>query len=433
MTIQSGDGDVILDMRTKGIPGRIPSIGLDDIGAMNWNVLREDMSLPLAVMRESGIRHNSRWMKRFMEESGSQIAPHGKTSMSPMLFDLELEDGAWGITLATAHQVQVARSFGHKRIFLANQLVGKAAISFIMEELRTDPDFEFYCLADSLENVHDIARAARAAGLPKPVNMLVEIGIVGGRTGCRTIEDGLVVARAVAADTGTLVLAGVEGYEGLLRRRDGSESKALVDAFLDKLMDFAHRCDAEHLFGIERPILSAGGSQYYDLVVDSAADAGLRERFLVLVRSGCYLTQDSLVFKTAFDHLRERNPALAEMDGGLQTAIEVWAYVQSRPEPTSAILNFGKRDASHDHMPIALNWFRPGSDMNAPAEMDDGHVVTQLNDQHCFMTVPEETPLKVGDMVCFGISHPCLTFDKWRVVYVVNDDYDVVAAGSTYF
>jgi D-serine dehydratase len=36
-------------------------------------------------------------------------------------------------------------------------------------------------------------------------------------------------------------------------------------------------------------------------------------------------------------------------------------------------------------------------------------------------------------MVGCGISHPCTTFDKWRVMYVVNEDYDVVSAVTTYF
>jgi D-serine dehydratase len=36
-------------------------------------------------------------------------------------------------------------------------------------------------------------------------------------------------------------------------------------------------------------------------------------------------------------------------------------------------------------------------------------------------------------MVAFGISHPCLTFDKWQVLPVVDDDYGIVAAVRTFF
>ena len=42
-------------------------------------------------------------------------------------------------------------------------------------------------------------------------------------------------------------------------------------------------------------------------------------------------------------------------------------------------------------------------------------------------------PVRVGDLVGLGISHPCTTFDKWQVVYVVDDDYAIVDAVKTFF
>jgi D-serine dehydratase len=44
-----------------------------------------------------------------------------------------------------------------------------------------------------------------------------------------------------------------------------------------------------------------------------------------------------------------------------------------------------------------------------------------------------EEHLQVGDLVCCGISHPCLAFDKWRAIPVVNDDYEVVDLYHTFF
>ncbi|MFX9054273.1 hypothetical protein ABTN50_20520, partial [Acinetobacter baumannii] len=77
-----------------------------------WNVLREDLPLPVAVISQAALRHNSAWMRDFLARSGASIAPHGKTTMAPGLFDLQLDDGAWAITVGTPHQIQVARSFG---------------------------------------------------------------------------------------------------------------------------------------------------------------------------------------------------------------------------------------------------------------------------------------------------------------------------------
>ncbi|WP_035660696.1 amino acid deaminase [Bradyrhizobium sp. Ec3.3] len=423
----------MLDDCTKGIPAGTLPFPIEEIGNKGWNVLAEDLTLPVAVLKQRDIEHNSAWMQTFLTAGGAHIAPHGKTTMSPELFNVQIADGAWGITLATAHQVQVARKFGFRRIFLANQLIGKAAIAGVLNEIENDATFEFYCIADSVANVATLARAATETGLTRPLNVLVELGYQGGRTGCRTSEEALDVARAIAAAPGRLALAGVEGFEGLMRGDTAAESKAMVDAYLSRLVDLAEKCEAAGLFAARQPIISAGGSQYYDVVVDQLRQRDRTSRFLLLLRSGCYLTHDSGLYRRAFEQLRERNPALAATRGGLRSALEVWAYVQSRPEDKKAIVNFGKRDASHDDPPVALHWYRPGSDMPAPRPIGEGYSVLRLNDQHCHLEIPADSPLAVGDMIAFGISHPCLTFDKWRALYVVDEAYQVVSAISTYF
>ena len=421
-----------LNLREKGVPALAGPLEPSATGARDWSVLREDLPLPVAVLKESALRHNSAWMKAFLTGRDARIAPHGKTTMSPALFDLQLEDGAWGVTLSTAHQIQVARSFGYTRIFMANQLVGRSAIDYVLGELRDHADFEFYCLVDSIANAQAIAQAARRLGLSRPVQVLVELGYAGGRTGCRTVEEALALARLVAGSE-TLALSGIEGFEGLLRGQTRGETVDLVDAFLVEMTTLAARCSREQLFAGETVLLSAGGSSFYDLVVAKLKTANLGRPSVILLRAGCYITHDSVMYVRAFDALGERDPELAARDGGLQAALEVWAYVQSRPEPNKAIIGFGKRDASYDDPPVALAWFRPGGAMDAPIPVPPGHEVVRLNDQHCHLTVPSDSPLAVGDMVSFGISHPCLTFDKWRVIHVVDDDYRVTSSIRTYF
>ena len=41
--------------------------------------------------------------------------------------------------------------------------------------------------------------------------------------------------------------------------------------------------------------------------------------------------------------------------------------------------------------------------------------------------------LRVGDLFSFGISHPCTAFEKWDVLYRVDQDYNVTEAIKTYF
>jgi len=221
-----------VDGRTKGYPAGIPGSTIGAIGKQGWNLLREDVPLPAAVLRQSAMDHNSKWMRAFLARTGAKIAPHGKTPMSPQLFDLQLKDGAWAITLATAQQIAVARRYGVQRIVMANQLVGRQAIRYVLDELKRDPGFDFYCLVDSPETVAILAEAAKAANIGRPLQVLLEGGMAGGRTGVRDQETGLNVARAVQAAAPFLALRGVEGFEGLVA---GPAESGKVHAFLDFL------------------------------------------------------------------------------------------------------------------------------------------------------------------------------------------------------
>jgi D-serine dehydratase len=435
MKIQEIDA-MILDGSVKGMPGDVQPFPLGQIGSKGWNVLRGDLPLPLAVLRQSALRHNGHWMREFLALSGAVIAPHGKTTMSPQLFADQLADGAWAITVATVQQLHICRKFDIDRVVLANQLVGRPAISYVLNEIKQNPAFDFYCLVDSVPNVEQLAQAARAIAPGRPLQVLLEGGMAGGRTGCRDTAAALSVARAVKDAAPHLVLRGVEGFEGLIHTDSPANDAATVSRFLDFLVEIAFACEKAELFPPGRIIISAGGSAFYDLVVSRFSKAGMAREFLVLTRSGCYLTHDSKMYREAFAQIRKRSPGLDNLGPGLMPALEIWAYVQSRPEPTKAILTAGKRDLSYDiDLPVPLKWLRPatGAGAGAITELGPGHNVTELNDQHCHVKIPADSPLAFGDMVALGISHPCTTFDKWQVMAVVDDDYNVVSAVRTFF
>ena len=420
-----------LDERVKGVPGGVRDLRLGDVGHKGWNLLKEDLPLPVAVLKSGALDNNSRWMSQFLRATGAVIAPHGKTTMSPQLFQRQLADGAWAITLATIGQLQIARRFGVRRIVLANQLVGRQAISFVIGELVRDPTFDFYTLADSIEGVTRIVAEAKRAGLKRPVNLLLEGGLMGSRTGCRTREQAMAVAHTIRDNAPWVALRGVEGFEGLVQGSMEDREKA-VTAFMDFLVGIASDCAKEKLFAPGPVILSAGGSAFYDIVAKKLGEAGIGET-LLLLRSGCYLTQDSASYRNFFARLQSRSAVAGTVSGGLQAALEVWTYVQSRPESGRLILTAGRRDLGSDaDMPIPLYWARPNGD-GTVKQLAEGHKVVELNDQHAHVTVPADSPLQVGDMVALGISHPCTTFDKWQLMYLVDGAYNITGAVRTFF
>lgn len=422
-----------VDGTTKGMPPGLEDVDLAEVGGLGWNLLREDLSLPAAVLRTDALEHNGRWMRAFLEETGSLLCPHGKTSMSPQLFRRQLDDGAWGITVASVRQAQVCRRHGIGRILLANQLVREASASWVVRELEDDPDFDFYCLVDSVEGVRRLRRGAADVPGRRPLQVLLEVGYPRGRAGARTPTEALEVAREAHASE-RLVLRGVEGFEGLLGDGgDPGDIRQTVSAYLDGLLETAECLQAEGLFGDGDVLVTAGGSAFFDLVLERLSPADLDGRARVVLRSGCYLTHDSGMYERAFRHLRSRSPRARSLGEGFRPALEVWSYVQSRPEPGRAILTLGKRDCSFDvDMPAPRRVFRPGRDRR-PRALADGFRVTDLDDQHAYLEVPAAADLAVGDMVACGVSHPCTTFDRWRVVTLVNEDYDIVGAVHTEF
>ena len=107
--------------------------------------------------------------------------------------------------------------------------------------------------------------------------------------------------------------------------------------------------------------------------------------------------------------------------------------VQSVPEPGLALLTCGRRDISYDlEMPIPVRHAPRGASRAADAPA--GWTISALNDQHAYLRFdPAGTVPQVGDRVALGISHPCTTFDKWRWLALVEDDWAVSGAISTRF
>jgi D-serine dehydratase len=422
-----------LTQLVKGVPPGLEPIELGAIGGKKWNLLKGDLPMPVAVIKRSAVEHNSRWMRRFLELTGAKIAPHGKTTMCPQLFQLQFADGAWGLTVATVQQMLVARAHGVGRIVLANQLIGRREIDAVMGELKRDPGFDFYCLVDSLDGVALLTEGARRHSPGQPVQVLLEGGIMGGRTGCRTIAEALAVAQAVQLAAPHLALRGVEGFEGLIGGATPAEQDAEVTGFIDELVAIARACAERKLFAPGPIILTAGGSAFFDLAAtrlhNVAADQGIE----IVIRSGCYLTHDSKSYRDLVARLLERLPAAKALGDGLRPALEVWAHVQSRPEPGRAIATMGKRDVGFDvTLPVAEQWFRPSAH-DRPQPIGGDHRVVGLNDQHAHIEMPAESPLKVGDLLSFGVSHPCTTFDRWQLLYEVDDHYNVTGGLRTFF
>lgn len=393
-------------------------VSVDRIREAGWTF--DDLWLPAVTLDRTILDHNLTRFAAWVADQGGDTAPHGKTTMAPQLWHDQIKHGAWGITVANIQQARVAQQFGVRNVLIANEVADPAQIAWL--GAHTGPDFCPYVLVDSDTAIDTLESHLGGASL----NVLVEIGVPGARTGARTADAAVALARRVHASP-VLVLAGIEAYEGVFPPNRADESPQRARDWLDHLAEIAATCDAAQLFDGDEIILTAGGSNYPDLVLDAlAARPAMSLPVRSVIRSGGYVTHDDLMMERS-------SPLRAEAtDDPLLPALTGWARIMSNPEPGLAFASIGKRDVPYDiDLPIVRALWRDG----VRVALSGSVVVTKLNDQHAFLadTGEGDQQVRIGDVLELGLSHPCTAFDKWNLIPVLDADRRVIDAVRTLF
>lgn len=376
---------------------------------------------PLMIMKQSALENNLRQLAVFCRENGVMLAAHGKTSMSPGVLRRAIsEGGAWGLGAATPAQVRALRQFGIRNVFLANELVDPAGIRWIGQWQKDHPDHGFLCYVDSLQGVKLLEQNLGDS----QISVLLEMSVSGGRTGCRSQDEAVSIAEAIAASS-QLRLVGVAGYEGALGAGRDAAGIARVKAYCEMMIATAALLADKQLFASDNIILSAGGGAWFDVVTSCFTAASLPLPITPLIRSGAYMAHDSGLYS------RIAPFAQPGATHHFEASLEIWGRVLSRPEPGLAFVDFGRRDVPFDQdLPNPL-WIRnaDGSEPRSASHL----TISDVNDQHAYLLLPEDETLQPGDWVGCGISHPCTAFDKWRYLPLVDDNYCVTDSLETAF
>ncbi|MGA5703891.1 alanine racemase [Peterkaempfera bronchialis] len=392
-----------LDWRFKAVPAAAHGSTVAEYLASRPTL--DGLGTPLLTLDAAALHRNLTTMAAWCTAAGVDLAPHGKTTMAPALWQLQLAAGCRGVTLATLPQLRVGRAFGLRSIHLAGALLDPAGLAWLAAELDGDPGFSFACWVDGERSVALMDAALRTAGAQRPVDVCVELGAPGGRTGCRDLGEALAVARAVHRAP-TLRLTGTSGYEGALADDAAADSLAAVERYLGDLAELHRRLTAEGLLdGAEEVLVTAGGSGYFDTVAEVLGPLAREDgRTRAVLRSGAYLVHDDGFYRGLSPLSRGAG------DRPFRSAMHGWARVVSRPEPGLALLDGGKRDFPYDKG-------LPGPQLVHGRGPLSGGRITALNDQHAFL---RDAAVEVGDLVRLGLSHPCTAFDKWSLIPVLD-------------
>jgi D-serine deaminase-like pyridoxal phosphate-dependent protein len=408
-----------IDWRYKGFPPRFDGLSVGEL--VKAQPPLAEFGTPLLVLDGPALDHNLTLMAQYCANHGVDLAPHGKTTMAPQLLARQLDAGCWGITAATIAHVRAYRAFGVETIVLANELIDADSLRWVADELGRAPRLRLLCFADSVAGVELMQEALAGAGSARPVDIVIDLGAPGGRTGCRDLGEAAAVARAVrAADR--LRLVGAGGFEGALAPDRAAQSIEHIREYLRTLRQLVLRLDEAGLLEeAEEIIATAGGSAYFDDVVEILGGEWKASKPVrTVLRSGAYITHDD-------GHYRRLTPF--RPDAGFRPALSIRGRVLSTPEPGLALLDFGKRDAPFD---LGLPEPHAVERTDGSTQPLAGCVIAALADQHAFLRHGPDTRLRVGEIVSCGISHPCTAFDKWQLIPIVEAGR-VVDVVRTYF
>ena len=216
------------------------------------------------VLRESALAHNLQLMSAFCRGHGVELMPHGKTTMAPQLWRRQLEAGATG-TLADTVQARVMAAAGVPMILIANEVTDEAGLRGSRTSCATR--LHLSCVASTYDGVRLAAAALR--GAPRPLPVLAELGHPGGRAGCRTIDEALMVAELVLFTRSSSLRArpGTRGRSPGPRARRVWPRSARTEDLASLCRELASRQAIE-----TEDTSRAGGSSFFDVVAEVLAE-----------------------------------------------------------------------------------------------------------------------------------------------------------------
>ncbi|WP_417722868.1 alanine racemase [Salipiger sp.] len=417
-----------LDGSQRGFPADRAAVTVANLERETLSVLDGSAQLPVLTFDRAAWSRNCDAMFAYADAAGARLAPHVKTPMSPELARELWDRGAVALTVADIRQAVVMLGYGLDRLILANQIGGRASGARLGRLLKAHPDARVTLYVDSLAALETAGAVADASG--RTADFLIEVG--GARAGARAMATVQAILKAMKGHP-KLKVSGIAAYEGASATADQDETRRAIGA----LHAFAREAfnELRRRMPEDRLMLSSGGSNFFDLVIEDLGplvrDDGNAD---LVLRSGAIFFHDHGVYARGLANM-DRRGGYAKQGGAKASdsftpALAIHAEVLSRPEAGLAICGMGMRDASFDQgLPVPLALHRDGRARTLPEPM----TVEKLNDQHAFVTVDPGADLVVGDVVSFGISHPCTALDRWRWIFEAGPDGRITGAMPTFF
>lgn len=425
-----------INSEIKGIPF-FKSTKIKNIKLEKLNIMKENVQFPILSINKKKLLNNIKIMNNFTKKNKAYLSPHCKTFMSPQIIHYHLKK-TWGVTISNNQQLSSIIKLNIKNIIYANLITNESNLIQYLNILSQYKNITniYYCI-DSLFGLNLLIKILNKNKYNFKIRILIELGVKNGRCGIRNLKNFKELLYKFKNSPENIIVSGLFFYEGAINNKDIK----IVSKKIKNLIEFTYKCHneliARKIYKNKKNIISGGGSEYFDLVVNYFNKLNFENNPQLILRPGSFISYGHGYYEKKINNLRKRNfisNLSRKKNIFFEPSLLLWSHVISINDSGIAIMNFGKRDVSFDlGNPIPINIYRNKKIYKNYKVISKNLNIIKLNDQHAYLKYNSEIKLKIGDLISFGVSHPCITFDKWKYVYLVNSKLDVVDVYRTFF
>lgn len=337
-----------------------------------------ELETPCLIVEVDALESNYRVVADTYRDTACKMRQHTKNVKSPFLAKMQMDFGGTngGVCTAKLAEAEVMVEGGVTDILIPNQIVTRDKLDRLCALARHG---DMKVCVDSKDNVRAISDAAAGNGVE--VGILIEVDTSMGRSGVRTPEAAVEIARAARE------LPGVE-FRGVMSHQNVGDSVGKEARHL-RSKETIGVClrvkDAIEAAGIPVEITSSGETFSYDV---AAQIPGVTE-----VEGGSYA-----LMSTGYGYMTE-----------FRIAGKVLGTVVSTPRPGVAVGDVGLRSLAG-----------PGGILPTVDGLP-GVEVESIHDEHIVLTNDGSTTLRVGDNFKLLPAHQDMLVNRWDEYVAVRD------------
>src|SRR5215475_12725678 len=238
---------------------------------------KAELPTPALLLDLDRFERNVQKMAAHVKAVGKKLRPHAKTHKCPEIARRQVAAGAVGVCVAKVGEAEVMAAAGIRNLLITTEVVGREKIGRLVGVLERQP--ETMVVVDHPDNVRELGEAM--TGARRVLNVLVDVDVLGRRTGVQPGEPALDLGRAVLREP-ALNLRGLQGYAGHCAHVTGFEERRRTSRRCMARLMKTRELFEKH--GLPVEVVSGGSSGTFN--IDSELE-GLTE-----LQSGSYCVMD---------------------------------------------------------------------------------------------------------------------------------------------